>query len=162
MTNVTGFFAWLTRRKEPMTYEQVSARIKAGLTPEEMNLRGSDVARLWGVPVELYALAARDEALSRWEARDPEHYKRFRTGGQMSDSKILSVSASQVRLMAYLTTWNWQSPEYDENNLRRGRVMLRIVWLADLWPTWPYFVDDPDGRDFGDARHAMAERMRNS
>jgi hypothetical protein len=76
----------------------------------------------------------------------------------MTDSKILSVSASQVRLMACITTYNWGSPEYDESNLRRGRVMLRVVWLADLWPTWPYYIDDPDGRDFGDARNTL--RMR--
>jgi hypothetical protein len=73
----------------------------------------------------------------------------------MPDNKVLAVSAAQVRTMGLIMDGQGAS---DENNLKRGRMMMRTVWLADTWPTWPYFVDDPDGRDFGDAREQLRQR----
>jgi hypothetical protein len=86
---------------------------------------------------------ARETCEKHWRPRVPD--------------KVLAVSAFQVRMMGYMTTWDWGSPgmpadersRADERNLRRGLVMLRTVWLADIWPSWPYYVDDPDGADFG-------------
>jgi len=72
----------------------------------------------------------------------------------MPDNKVLTVSAGQARTMGSILTGQGQPDDY---NLSVGKRMLRGVWLADTWPTWPYFVDDPDGR-FGDAREAIRAR----
>ena len=69
------------------------------------------------------------------------------------NGKILSVSAAQVRDMASVAVTGQAQPrDYD---FKVGRRILRTVWLADLWPTWPYYCDDPDGAVFGPRYHAM-------
>jgi hypothetical protein len=67
--------------------------------------------------------------------------------------KVLVVSSAQVRTMASVAaTGQCQPKVYD---FKVGRRILRTVWLADLWPTWPYYCDDPDGVVFGPQYHAM-------
>jgi hypothetical protein len=62
---ILNWFRRLFFPDPPMTYAQIVDRYENGMTDEEWNLRGSEVARRWGVDVELYALAARDCALRR-------------------------------------------------------------------------------------------------
>lgn len=55
---------------QTMTYEQIVNRIENEMTDEEWNIRGSDLARRWGVDADMYALAAMDCARRRRFGKD--------------------------------------------------------------------------------------------